>query len=357
MTVTTDFVGANAHILSVDEESGTVRFAPDLRDSTEEWFYWAFCVKGAQGRTLTFDMSPKRFVGYFGAAVSRDLYRWEWSQSASGDLTSFTYTFGEDEDCVYFAHDMLYLPARFDAFCRTHALTWESVCPDRYGTPIPCVTLGEGPRTVLLTARHHCCEATGSYVMEGILDEYLKAPDEDLRVIALPFIDADGVVRGDQGKARAPHDHNRDYAEGLYPGVRAVKAIADREKPIAAFDLHSPWHLGGRNDKIFIVRKHPQMAEDLRLFGRCFTEAITPQAMRYDIKDDIDPGVEWNTCDPQRLTFSGYCGANPETLLVFSLETTYFGEEGNVVTQEKLVETGRCFWRAFRAFREKKHLI
>ena len=64
---------------------------------------------------------------------------------------------------------------------------------------MPYVTFGEGERTLLLTARHHACESTGSYVLEGVLDTLLREPIPNTRVICVPFVDYDGVIDGDQG--------------------------------------------------------------------------------------------------------------------------------------------------------------
>ena len=115
LTVTTDFCGGNAVIHSVTED--TVVFEPDLRDTEGPWFYWAFCVRGAQGKTVRITQPKSRWVGYFGAAVSHDLYHWAWSNTAENNYADFTYHFGEDEDCVYFAHNMLYHPSRFHRLC------------------------------------------------------------------------------------------------------------------------------------------------------------------------------------------------------------------------------------------------
>ena len=353
MKITTNFCGGNGKVLSVDTENKIVRFAQELRDTEGGWFYWAFCVEGAAGETVTFDMAPQSYIGYFGAAVSHDLVRWDWTYTANSARTAFTYTFGADETRVYFAHDMLYHPSQFALFCELHGLIPKTLCEDRNGTPIPYVTVGSGDKIVLLTARHHCCEATGDYIMEGILDEFTRNPSEEYTLIAIPFIDADGVVRGDQGKNRKPHDHNRDYIEGIYPGVRAVRSIMGQGHVEAVFDLHSPWHLGGRNDKVFVVRNYPAKMEEYRRFGKCFMAEITESAMQYDTKNDIDPGVEWNELKTQALTCGTYCGTFPGVDLSFSLETTYFGEEGNVVSQEKLVETGRCFWRGYLSYRRE----
>ena len=352
MEISTSFCGGNAKNIVI--EDNTVRFLPDLRDTEGDWFYWAFEVKGAQGKTLTFDMSPKNLIGYFGAAVSHDLENWEWTNTASNDRKSFTYAFGEKEDDVYFAHHMLYHPSRFYKFAEKRGLAVKILCTDRGGTPIPYLETGDGSRTILLTARHHCCESTGDYEMEGIIDEYLRNPLPDSRLIAIPFIDADGVTAGDQGKNRRPHDHNRDYIDGIYPSVRAVRAIMGQGHTLAAFDLHSPWHLGGRNDKVFIVRNSLERMEDFRLMGRCFESEITPTAMRYRTADDIDPGVEWNTLKPKRISCGVFCAAFPDVDLAFSLETTYFGDPGDPVSQEKIVETGRCFWRGYLRYRREK---
>lgn len=348
MKILTDFCGGNADIISVEPDR--VRFLPEIRDSMEDWFYWAFEVRGAAGQTVTFDMSPKRYVGYFGAAVSHDLEHWEWTHSALPDRSGFTYTFASDEDRVYFAHDMLYHPSQFHKFAELHGLRVRTLTADNKGTPIPYVRVGEGERTIILTARHHCCEATGDYIMEGIIDEYLRSPLEGCSILAIPFIDADGVVAGDQGKNRNPHDHNRDYLdEPLYNGVRAVQSLMRSERVLAVFDLHSPWHIGGRNDKVFIVRKLSEELESMKRFGKCLEAEITPGAMKYDSANDIDPGVDWNKCGPH-ISCGSYCGDFEGVELSFTLETTYFGEPGNIVSQDRLVETGRCFMRAINRY-------
>ena len=40
-------------------ENDTVKLQQDLRDS-KQWFYWAFRVRGANGRTLQFDLPTKK---------------------------------------------------------------------------------------------------------------------------------------------------------------------------------------------------------------------------------------------------------------------------------------------------------
>ena len=55
-------------------EGDVVKLRQDLRDSGM-WFYWAFRVRGAAGRTVTFDFTEKTWggpVGVRGPVVSTD---------------------------------------------------------------------------------------------------------------------------------------------------------------------------------------------------------------------------------------------------------------------------------------------
>jgi murein tripeptide amidase MpaA len=89
---------------------------------------------------------------------------------------------------------------------------------------------GEPKYRVLLTARHHACEMIASYALEGFLESILSNTElghwfqNNVEVLAVPFMDKDGVEDGDQGKHRRPHDHNQDYiSDSIYPSVRAMK--------------------------------------------------------------------------------------------------------------------------------------
>ncbi len=344
-SIDSDFVGGNIRATGYD--GVRVKLEPELRDTEGDWFYWAFRVTNAGGTTVTFDFAPKNWVGYFGAAVSHDLVHWEWTRGENvGSTSEFTYTFAEGENEVYFAHDMLYHPSRFEIFAASRGIELNTMLHDNGGTPIIRVDVGQGSRAILLTARHHACEATGDYVIEGFIDAYLKDPLPDTKLIVLPFIDADGVANGDQGKNRRPHDHNRDYVEGIYPAVREVKRLLEAENVVAFIDCHSPWHLGGRNDKVFIVRKSLETLDEMKRFGRILESHITPESMQYSSENDIDPGEDWNTVGGKRLSASDYADGVEGVRLAMSLETTYFGEVGNIVSQSKLVELGCCLFGA-----------
>ena len=289
MTIDRDFSGGNIRVLGI--EGDTVRVENELRDTTGDWFYWAFRVKGAAGRTLTFDFGEKAWVGRWGAAVSHDGYDWAWGGKASPDFRRFSYAFGPDEDTAYFCHDIHYSPARFEREAREQGWRLRVLTVSEQGRAVPYVRLGGGKRTILLTSRHHACESTGTYVLEGFLREFERRPLPGYSLIAVPFMDMDGVANGDQGKNRRPHDHDMDYGveRSLYASVRAVRTLAAWEQVDYFFDLHAPWHISdaGRpigplnaNDCTFIVRKTEENSGKLIEFSRIFEAETADNPVR-----------------------------------------------------------------------------
>ena len=333
--------GGNIRVLNIDENK--VQLATDLRDTTTDWFYWGFRVVGAAGRTVTFAFEDGKRVGYYGAAVSHDQIHWQWTNSASEDFTSFTYTFGEDENEVYFNHSMRYSTVQFASLCTELKLKTRTLCISEKGRPVPYIEFGDGNKVLLFTSRHHACESTGTYLMEGVIRALHGHVPEGYKVIAIPFVDMDGVVDGDQGKNRAPHDQNRDYIdEPVYACVRAIKKLSDDQNIVTAIDLHSPWHFSGRHDLVHIVRSQAMTPQQI-VFGKLLMARNRqhPNALRYDTANDLPCGVDWNT-GKTSTSFSAWFGMRPGVKLALSLETAYFGTENNVVTQPKLIELGAC---------------
>ena len=354
MKINTAFTGANSDVVGVVDHMAYVR--PQLRDTTSDWFYWAFCVEGAQNETWTFDFCGKPYLGYYGPAVSHDLKNWHWAGAEVLEHSSrFTYTFGPDEICVYFAHNMLYLPDRFQRFAVTEGLALRTLTHTRKNNPVVMAEIGSQPNCLILTARHHCCESTGSYVLEGMLQTLRQEPIPGLRVIAVPFIDLDGVLAGDQGKNRFPHDHNRDYIpEPIYAATAALMAYTQNLNVKYLLDLHSPWHLGGRNDTCFIVHAASEMSGRYQKLG-CFLQNLTeqdPNSMRYQTVNDIEVDVAWNSSASP--TCSKYYSRSNTIELSLTFETMYFGTADNPVSQKRLLRLGANLADAIRAYDREK---
>ena len=172
--------------------------------------------------------------------------------------------------------DIALLLGTVPKIAKERALAIGELCKSRKGRSVPSLSLGEGETSILLTARHHACESTGSYVLEGVLRELIESPLEGARILCVPFVDYDGVLDGDQGKDRLPHDHNRDYlASPLYPEVRKILEYADRHGCHYGFDFHSPWHRGGENDNVFIVRNRVEKQDRFDRFSEELQRALS----------------------------------------------------------------------------------
>ena len=345
MKIRSNFPGGNVIILRI--EGTTVYFVPDLRNTTEDWFYWCLCVEDAAGMTLTFVCEGKRWIGPWGPAVKKE-GDWYFDTQIPSDSVSFTYTFGTQENRVWFCHDLPYMPERFVRLAEELALPLQPFAVTPLQNTVDCLQMGRGDRWILLTSRHHACESTGTYVMEGMLREFSEHLPDDYRIMAVPFMDLDGVLLGEQGKGRIPHDHNRDYSEEpLYSSVAAIQRFAAAHEVTVAFDLHSPWHSGGRNDLCFIPRcRKDRFAEESRFaqFLQQETEQ-NPRSLRYFSENDLPAGADWNNSELKRCA-SCFLSDCKDNRLSLTLETPYFGLAENRVTIDRLLEYGRCVARA-----------
>ncbi len=353
--IVTDFEGANCRVLSQTENVAEIEV--EHRDTVGDWFFWSFRVDGAAGKTITFKFPNPIRVGYFGAAVSHDYENWQWQYADTGhNGPKFKYTFGEGEDSVYFAHDILYRPAYFQAYAASRHLALKTLCISEKGREVPYFDTEKGDEVIFLTARHHACESTGSYVLEGVLDALLKDAFFDrYRIICVPFVDYDGVVEGDQGKNRNGHDHNRDYVPhqaATYISTGKIREMVQDLRLRFAFDFHSPWHLSGRNDTVMIPIKHPHMMQDIGYFAHLFEgQTQRGDTLHYFAKDNMAPDVEWNEYGaPCFGTYMGNAGAE----MAFTLETPYFLATDMQFTPERARATGHAFVRALKKYIESK---
>ena len=320
--------------------------ANDLRDTEGDWFYWCFKAEGAQGKTLTFTFGEHDYVSYWGAAVSRDGENWTWSGRETAKPNGFTYTFGPDDDCLIFCHDMNYPYTRFERVAKELNLPVSVLTKSEQGRDVPLVRLGEEGPALLLTSRHHCCESTGTWVIEGMLREFAENPPSTFRVLAVPFVDLDGAVNGDQGKSRKPHDHNRDYIEHpIYKSTAAIMKLAESENILWDIDLHAPAHQGHEHDYIYLLRTDINANTLRETFSELLEKEtkLCPEAFPFCHRFAFD----WYYPNP------GSCGyffaTRPGTRLACTIESTYAGNYWRKVSAESLIAFGRCAARAIRA--------
>lgn len=347
-------------------EKDHARIRQDQRGSTQRWFYWRFAVRGAAGRTIRFEFTDWDVIGTRGPAVSRDGGRsWNWLGRECCGPNSFTHTFGANDSDVQFCFCLPYLQWNLDMFLarRGDGIQRDVLCRSRAGREVEMLIIGppDAKHRVILTARHHACESSASFVLEGLLDAVAHAapdtPQDWLRqnalVVAMPFVDKDGVEAGDQGKARDGHDHNRDYIPApVYPETAAImRLVRDGFRPDVAIDLHSPWIRGPHNECIYQVGC-PNNAdwEAQQRFARVL-ELQPATALPYSHEDDLPWGKEWNTepATETACTCRKWMAAHA-TLLSTSFEIPYANVGDVTVTPDNLREFGGRLAAAIGAF-------
>jgi hypothetical protein len=369
--ISTDYPGGNVRIDR--EESGHLWLSPDLRHTQEGhvWFYWSFRAHNREPLTVTF--SRNIYMGLRGPAVSRDGGQtWSWlgiekvrRREIDEKLTEWSFVIppvAENED-VRYAFCPQYQQSHLERWLASHAnhpaLSVSTLCTSRNGRAVEMIHIQEptgSPRPIIfLTARHHACEALGSYVMEGIMEAALAndALGKKLRshwqIVAIPFVDKDGVEEGDQGKLRAPHDHNRDYCDSpLYPEVAAIIQYTREQEPsiVAFLDLHCPYAHGGIwNESLFLVgRERPITAQRQREFAEVF-QKHHEGPIPFNTPSVLEFGQEWNvtsTFTAGGKSASKWASVNlPNAHLVTSIETPYASASGKEVNAQSARQIGR----------------
>jgi len=374
LTVDAEVPAGNVRVLGI--EGDTVRLSQDMRDTEGDWFYWGFRVKGAKGRTLSFEFDPNRNwgnnVGIRGPAVTTDGGRtWSYPCDGKTSRTAFSYTFATDDE-VRFYETWQYLPPDWEAFLARHEadrgrkFVTGVLCKSRKGRDVPNARfgcIGDKPKyRILVTSRLHCSEVTATAVVEGLAAAFLADDDvgrwlaANVEMMVIPFADFDGAVDGDQGKNRRPHDHNRDFTEYLYPETRAMRdwvATYAGGWLDAYLDVHCPWIRGQYNEFVYTPRGSDYRMRTLSARFNAILEKLQSGSLNYRTADDLDWGVGWNKPGNYKAgrTSSGWAKDDVRGLrLNFTYEVPFASANGAVVTPDACRAFGRDVGKAFRAF-------
>lgn len=383
-TVVVDDALPAGNIVVEEIKDGCVRLRPDLRGSSP-WFYWAFRVRGASGRTLRFeftDKDPGGPVGVRGPVVSTDAGRsFSYPLDGRSSPKGFVYTFGPDENDVRFYECHPYVRADWDRFTAKHGkelgrrMRLGTLCRSRSGADVPvarfgCVGEGKTPaHRFFLCARNHASETMASWVLEGAAEAFLS--DDDLgnwlagnvELMAVPFIDYDGVQAGDQGKNRLPHDHNRDYAAFIYPETKALTEwiFSHAGGRLYAFiDLHCPWIRGKYNEFVYSPLKPFKTKADDESDARFaeILERVQTGGLRYKASNDLPFGKAWNTGSNYRqgLSCAQWARKSLKDLKICrTFEIPFANADGAAVTPEKCRAFGRDIIKALSETMPKRY--
>ena len=357
--ISADFPGGNVRVLGA--EGDTVRLAPDLRETLRFWFYWRFRAEFPGAGTWRFEFPDGNCVGTRGPAMRRAGERvWRW---LSGDALHesdrvFEWTSAGPET-VEFCQCIPYQGADFDAFAASFAddprVTVSELCRSRAGRSVPLLRLREGEpaQAVLFSCRHHAQESMASFALEGLLralasdEPWAAAFRRSFEVLAVPFVDRDGVEDGTQGKNRIPHDHNRDYGAAgghLYPECAALERLLDERRPAAVLDLHCPYIRGGAtNEHAYLVGMDvPGTQAVTARFGALLEKHCPPEAP-YFASDNLDFGKEWNTGGnyANGMGFKRWAALKPYVRFSQTLETPFANFREKTQTPDTIRAYGR----------------
>ena len=341
MVISKDFPGGNISVIKMTKD--TVQ----LENIGSHWFYWAFsvedvCDTGEESRTVRFEFPTQtRRFGIFGAAVSEDLINWRWTDNTRDN--GFSYTFKNGDKKLYFSFCFIYNDIRLSKLLSELNVKTDIFCFSRKERAVPCFTIGNGEKVVLITSRHHACESSGPFIMEGIAKAAKRLPLEGYRFLFVPFVDYDGVVDGDQGKNRRPHDHNRDYSvteNSIYPETAKIRELADLGEIYAFFDLHSPEISGKEFDHFyFLSLSGPEESWDTIKKELSYLSENDPSSFEYTGKWDLtlDLDITSSVRYLAKKCISGISGC---------AEMTYFGLENNKFSVENVIRLGEHFYTA-----------
>src|SRR5262245_26953121 len=114
-----DLPGGNIVVDKIDGDIVSVH--QDLRDTQGDWFYWQFRVRGAQGRTVTFQFTKGNVLGVLGPAMSLDGGdTWSWLGKESLQGASFRWAFPADAKEVRFCVSIPYFEKDLKKFLARH---------------------------------------------------------------------------------------------------------------------------------------------------------------------------------------------------------------------------------------------
>ncbi|MHC4742483.1 MAG: M14-type cytosolic carboxypeptidase [Planctomycetota bacterium] len=373
-TIDANYPGGN--IIVEEIRNNTVRLRQDIRDTEGWWFYWNFRVKGAAGRTLRFQFTDKNPIGVRGPAFSTDKGKtWKWLAPKNLNGPSFEYLFTPDAQQVRFAFAIPYQQSHLQTFLNNHAgnphLEVKSLCKTRKGRTVERIHLGklnaEPKHRVLLTARHHACESIANYALEGIVEEALANTETgrwlrtNVEILAIPFMDKDGVEQGDQGKNRRPHDHNRDYAgKSIYKSTAALRKFTphwSKGKLKIFIDLHCPYISGPHNEVIYMVgSSDKKIWAQQQTFG-AILQAVQTGPLKYDKNDNLPFGRAWNTAKNygNHKSSSRWAAELNGILLATTIEIPYANAAGKEVNPESARAFGKDLAKALAAYLTTLH--
>lgn len=308
---------------------------PDLRDSTGDRWYWHVRLPSRAG--AVFRLGKSSALGRFGPAVSDDgiEYRWLCSEPRAHEDLTVEVPAGVAYACATIPYGLAQL-GRFLDECRSRGAAVGPIGTSSGGIPVPAAVIGPLDAKVVLVVlgRLHACEAVASHVVEGIVDRFCETPPPGAGLVCVPAVDVEGLARGDQGKGRQPHDHNRDFGDATrLPETAAVRRLVGGIGPsIVAVDVHTPGLVGPLEEVPYLVscgaaEEHDEIAHLAAELSAALDRRTSPVQI-------LDFDGAWNTgVEAPLRSFSGWVRSRPSARLAFTVEYPNAVDSDEAVTQ------------------------
>lgn len=357
MKIDKNLPGGNIVVKSID--GSQVILNREMRDTQYNWIYWKFRAVFQSTDTVTFSFNDCPALSARGPAISLDKgISWYWGEKLVVSNDSFSYTPTASGEEVWFCQCIPYMESDLRRFLNSlpdDSIRISELCKSRKGRSVELLTLGNGSEKIFLSSRHHCQESMATYALEGILKEVLEHPEEYSRFtfLAVPFSDKDGVEDGDQGKGRVPHDHARDYGPNpIYPEVKAIMELIQKEKPVFVHDMHCPWLRSGDSETVYFVgSKDARIQACIDRFSQLLSQQA-PKDFPTDPKDDIPYGTSWNTDQnyAQGKTLVQWSADLPWLPAAISIEIPFANTHDVTVNADSARHLGAAIARSIRKF-------
>jgi hypothetical protein len=280
LAVETNFEGASADGIRIDEEARSIEFTPG-GDPARGWpCWWYFKINGVEpGEAVTLRLRASSATTKAGAGplskplsaawamperstYSNDGVLWRQSEKGVREGEVMLYTLRSETRSIYVAWGPPYTPGfaakTIAQLCTGHpGARAAELCRSKGGLPVPMCEVSEGERPaakrfgVWVQARQHAWESGSSWVAQGFT-EWLLGETEEARWVrehaetsVVPIMDVDNVATGNGGKDALPHDHNRDWSDIPHwnetrAALARVKALVAESRMDVFLDLHNP---------------------------------------------------------------------------------------------------------------------
>lgn len=275
--VSTDFGGGNAEVVSLDQNTKTLRIMPELHEGRGWPCWWYFRLDGlTAGETITLEVQaqtkPFREKQVLASAWCQPKHAWlssdgeTWSPSDAGTLSKekvMSYRLKPSTESLRVAWGPPFVPTDAEKLLTEIAARLPEskrfeLSKTRDGRVVHGIRIGDenAPHQVWVGARHHAWEAGGSQVGRGFARWYASDEAKALRAKTclhyIPIMDVDNAALGAGGKEAVPRDHNRDWAATpIYPEVASAQKMIGEIHQKNGLDVYIDLHNPGASDPIF----------------------------------------------------------------------------------------------------------